>query len=268
MHSFARCAPCHSKSDSTHPKCAEGSLCILKVHRATARAVRPTQDAAPATTSVRKLESTAPATKSARKAPKCCACHEKTRYSDTQNAQNAAPATTLTRKLESTAPATKSARKAPKCCACHEKNQMLRLPRNRNLTLGKLARDCSTRMISIDFLQICSRESEPIVRQGQRERHASKRLREHSKQNTSKRRPLKRESHCVCNANVKPHETLRLRSETTRRARKTAHHKSSNSRVLRFPTGRAIAQSYKRLRTVANGCTTSVKQGFTPRLPR
>ena len=35
---------------------------------------------------------------------------------------------------------------------------------------------------------------------------------------------------------------------------KTAHHKSSNSRVLRFPTGRAIAQSYERLRTVANGC--------------
>ena len=37
---------------------------------------RPTQSAAPATTSARKLKSTAPARKSAQKALKCCACHE------------------------------------------------------------------------------------------------------------------------------------------------------------------------------------------------
>ena len=136
---FSTCAPRHSESDLTHPKCAEGplssfnapnvrrgftlqnfqkwtaphpkcaegtlhSLCICKmcaapqqerfhppterrrfalhvqkVRRATARAIRPTQSAAPATTSARKLESSAPATKSARKALKCCACHESER---------------------------------------------------------------------------------------------------------------------------------------------------------------------------------------------
>ena len=71
---FSTCAPRHSESDSTHPKCAEGSLCIFNMraapqrerfdppkvrrrftlhfqntirptHSATARAIRPTQSA-------------------------------------------------------------------------------------------------------------------------------------------------------------------------------------------------------------------------------
>ena len=37
-----KCAPRHSPSDSTRPKCTEGSL-YQHVHRATARALRPTQ---------------------------------------------------------------------------------------------------------------------------------------------------------------------------------------------------------------------------------
>ena len=49
--------------------------------------------------------------------------------------------------------------------------------------------------------------------------------------------------------------TSSLRSYDSRTgSTKTAHRKSSNSRVLRFPTERAIAQSYERLRTAANGC--------------
>ena len=40
-------------------------------------------------------------------------------------------------------------------------------------------------------------------------------MRAHSKQNTSKRHTLRRESHWICNANMEPHKTLRLRSETT-----------------------------------------------------
>ena len=60
-----------------------------------------------------------------------------------------------------------------------------------------------------------TRENGPIVRQGQRKRHSRKRLRAHSNQNTSKRRPLKRESQRICNANVNLDKTLRLRSKAT-----------------------------------------------------
>ena len=48
--------------------------------------------------------------------------------------------------------------------------------------------------------------------------------------------------------------SLRSYDSRTGSTKKTAHRKSSNSRVLRFPTERAIAQSYERLRTAANGC--------------
>ena len=91
---FARstCAPRHSESDSTHPKCAEGSLRFLKmctapqrerfdppkvrrgfasrsqhVHRATARATSLSQSDVPATKSTPRRQSTAPATTFARK---------------------------------------------------------------------------------------------------------------------------------------------------------------------------------------------------------
>ena len=54
------------------------------------------------------------------------------------------------------------------------------------------------------------------------------------------------------NAPAQRNSTSSLRSYDSRTGpTKTAHHKSSNSRVLRFPTGRAITQSYERLRTVA-----------------
>ena len=96
----SKCAPRHNESDLTHPKCAEGSLRVLKmcaapqmraapqqerrgfasrsqnVHRATARAISLSQSDVPATQSTPRRQSTAPATKFARKAPKCGACHE------------------------------------------------------------------------------------------------------------------------------------------------------------------------------------------------
>ena len=61
-------------------------------------------------------------------------------------------------------------------------------------------------------------QNEPFLQQGQRKRRSSKRSHEHSKQNISKQTPRKREPRCICNAIVEPHETRRLRSETTRRA--------------------------------------------------
>ena len=102
----AKCAPRHSESDRTHPKCAKGSLHFQQMHHATARASRPTQSAAPATTSARKLESAAPATKSARKALKRCACHE--------ICTKSSKVLRLSLKITLQRHAKRS-----KCCACH-----------------------------------------------------------------------------------------------------------------------------------------------------
>ena len=116
-------------------------------------------------------------------------------------------------------------------------------------------------MISTDFLQICSRENEPIVRQGQRKRHStSKRFPpKHLQTATPETRiPLHLQRKREASRNTAPaqrNDTSSLRSYDSRTGpTKTAHHKSSNSRVLRFPTGRAIAQSYELWRTVANFC--------------
>ena len=192
--------------------------CAQNAHRTTARAIQPTQSAhrvhfalskcaptqsaAPATASACKLESTAPATKSTRKALKRCACHEiRTKSSK---------ALRLSQKNHVTAT----------CKAL----QMLRLPRNQTLTIShcarELARDCSPRMISTDFLQICSRENEPIVRQGQLKRRRRKHYHAPAKQDTSKQPPLDHKSYWHGNENKQPSKTLRLRSETTRRALK------------------------------------------------
>ena len=142
-------------------------------HRATARATRPNESAAPATKSARKLESAAPATKSARKALKCCAFHE--------ICTKSSKVLRLSRKIASQRHA-----KGSKCCACHE---------NR-------ARDCSARMISI---------------RQQRKRRRRKHYHAPAK-DTSKRPPLDRKFHWHGNENTQPSKTLRLRSETTRRA--------------------------------------------------
>ena len=147
---------------------------------------------------------------------KCCACHEICTQAGkycacheicTKSSKVLRVPRNLHEQLESSAPVTKN----DVIVTC-KTLKMLRLPRYLNFTLShrtrKTARDCRARMISTDFSQICSRESEPIAR-------SRKRLRAHSKQNTSKRQPLKRESQWICNANVNLHKTLRLRSKTT-----------------------------------------------------
>ena len=83
--------------------------------------------------------------------------------------------------------------------------------------------------------------NEPIIQQ---KRNSSKRLYEHSKQNTSKQTPRKRRFHCTCNANVELKNTSPARRNDTSNLRrygsragptKAAHRKSSDAHVLRFP---------------------------------
>ena len=66
--------------------------------------------------------------------------------------------------------------------------------------------------------------------------------------------PLARQREHAAFQNTAPaqrNNTSSLRSYDSRTgSTKTAHRKSSNSRVLRFPTERAIAQSYERLRNI------------------
>ena len=204
---FSKRAPRHSESDSTHPKCAEGSLCIFKMcaapqrkrcdppsvrrgftlhfqnmHRATARAIRPTQSAQrlhfALTLHLQNVHrATARAigpTQSAQRVRFAFSKMHRAKTRASRPTQSAAPATTSARKLESAAPAAKSARKALKCCACHE--------------ICTKSSNCSARMISTDVLQICGRENEPIVRQGQRKRRRRKHYHAPAKQHSGKRK--------------------------------------------------------------------------------
>ena len=114
-------------------------------------------------------------------------------------------------------------------------------------------------MISTDFLNDCTT--------GQQKRHSRKRLRAHSKQNTSKRRPLKRESHWICNANVNLDKTLRLRSKTTSdmlRATIPAQgdesmtrFKSSRWHTFRFPHWNRVRDTRGHIRTLENVKSTT-----------
>ena len=218
---ISKCEQRHSESDSTHPKREEGSLCVLKRCTAPQReqfnplkaqrgftcnlqmCTAPQRErldpsAAPATEPARKLERAAPATKSARKALKWCACREICR--------NSSKVLRLSRKIKSrynaqnVAPATKPEFDT---LASHAE---------------KPARDCSARMISTNFDMLQSRQKEPIVQQGQRNRRRRTHYHAPAKQDTSKRPPLDRRSHWHGNGNTPPSKTLRLRNETTRRA--------------------------------------------------
>ena len=126
----SKCAPRHSQSDSTRPKCAEGSLRVLKMraapqrercdppkvrrgftsrsqnaHRATARAIRLIQSDVPATKSTPRRQSTGPAMKF--QAPKCRACHK----------LKATHSKVLRLSHKGSLPRTQT---HPNCCACHE----------------------------------------------------------------------------------------------------------------------------------------------------
>ena len=203
--------------------------------------------------------------------------------------QSDVPATKSTPGHQSTAPATKFAQKAPECCACHKiqskRSKVLRLSRKaklatnsksskvldlpRNPTLTRLrhasktiARDCGARMILTNFDMLQARQNKPIARQGQRKRRRRKHYDAPAKQDTSKRPPPDRKSQWHGNENTQPSKTLRLRSETTRRASrsydsrtgptKTALADPSKTRLN--PNGTHFSPHRGRLRTVADGC--------------
>ena len=133
----SKCAPRHSESDLT-PKVRRGFASHAQnarrataraspsqnVHRATARAIRPTQSA-----------------QRVRFAFSKCAPRRSLSQFD-------APATKSTHRRQSTAHATKFARKAPKCRACHEtqakRSKVLRLPRKASLPQTQNHPDCWT----------------------------------------------------------------------------------------------------------------------------
>ena len=126
---------------------------------------------------------------------------------------------------------------------------------------GKLPRDCSAKRFRPIFLHICSCENKPIERQGQRKRRRRKHYYAPAKQDTSKQPPLRRKSHWHGNENTQPSKTLRLRSETTRRASKATipaqGHKNDTLQVIQTTCKNALTNGAAltfHLRTLANAC--------------
>ena len=121
-------------------------------------------------------------------------------------------------------------------------------------------------MISTNFDMFQAHQNQPSVRQGKRKRRRRKHYDAPAKQDTSKRPPLDRKSQWHGNENTQPSKTLRLRSETTRRASrsydsctgpmKTALADPSKTRFHDESTWHTLIASPRteRLRTVANGC--------------
>ena len=113
-------------------------------------------------------------------------------------------------------------------------------------------------MISTDFLQICSRENEPIVRQGQRKRRRRKHYHAPAKQDTSNNHPW------IANPteNTQPSKTLRLHNKITRNAATDTIHaraqriqRSKTHRKVTFcdnPNGTATFSTCERSRTLSN----------------
>ena len=129
-------------------------------------------------------------------------------------------------------------------------------------------------MISTDFLQICNRENEPIVRQGQRKRRRRKHYHAPAKQDASKQPPLDCKSDWHGNVNTQPSKTLRLRNEITRNAATDTVHaraqriqRSKTHRRVTFcdnPNGTATFCTCERLRTLSDAFERSRTQRTRP----
>ena len=129
------------------------------------------------------------------------------------------------------------------------------------------------RMISTNFDMFQARQNEPIVRQGQRKRRRRKDYDAPAKQDISKRPPLGRKSRWHGNENTQPSKTLRLRSETTRRALRSYDSRTGPMKTaLRHqkhasttnPNGTRLSPHRERLRTLEQLLANTAS---TPRPP-
>ena len=169
------CAAPHSLSQSDALATKSTPRRTQNAHRATARAIRPTQSAqrvcfACSKCAPRHSESDLAESKSRAcheiytQAPKYCARHEICTKSSKMQRQPRKSINTL----ESAAPVTEK-----KLATNSKSSKLLDLPRNPTLTRLH-ARDCGARMISTNVDMFQARQSEPIVRQGQRKRRRRK----------------------------------------------------------------------------------------------
>ena len=131
----SKCAPRHSESDLTHPKCAEGSFRMLKMRTAPQRERFDTPKVRRGFVKTCLPRNLHPGALKMHTAPQRERCDTpKVRRGFASRSQNVhrataraislsqsdVPATNSTPRHQSTAPATKFSRKAPECCDCHQ----------------------------------------------------------------------------------------------------------------------------------------------------
>ena len=110
-----------------------------------------------------------------------------------------------------------------------------------------------------------ARQNEPIVRQGQQKRCRRKHYHAPAKQDTSKQPPQDLKSHWHGNKNTQPSKTLRLRSETTRRAsRSYDSHTGPTKTALADPSKNALPRRIPMAHANRDGCGRC-DSGATPR---